>query len=409
MSYDAENRLVSVSGASTATFVYDGDGNRVKRTVNGTTKTYIGNYYEWMNDTTPAKKYYYAGAQRIAMREGSKRYLILSDHLGSTYKIRDFAAPNNVEEIRYKAWGQRFGPADPTTNRLFTGQLREKLLGGSEGLYFFGSRWVDVSLGRFTQADTLIPEASQGTQAWDRYAYSSNNPINYNDPSGHCAISPSAISGSVIGFVGSCIKDLADAYDAYQAGETRPAILYLEATGLIDVLVSTANNVQQMNSDVRTVFSNAPLEERILPSIRVGTFAVGTAATFVGAGQLAVQGVSSSFAGKGINANEFGPASSYANKVLLQKQLASQQQMGETGFSLSGAGTKTPLRDASRLANQYGGNPSDWAKMGSSSYTAWDGIQFETHWYKNLSTGFSTEFKVSFTAIVKYIVGISIK
>ena len=30
LSYDAENRLVSVTGAATATFVYDGDGNRVK-------------------------------------------------------------------------------------------------------------------------------------------------------------------------------------------------------------------------------------------------------------------------------------------------------------------------------------------------------------------------------------------
>jgi YD repeat-containing protein len=28
LSYDAENRLVGVSGAATATFVYDGDGNR---------------------------------------------------------------------------------------------------------------------------------------------------------------------------------------------------------------------------------------------------------------------------------------------------------------------------------------------------------------------------------------------
>jgi len=66
------------------------------------------------------------------MREGSKRYLILSDHLGSTYKIRDFAAPYNVEEIRYKAWGeQRFGPVDPTMHRLYTGQSRENLLGGS--------------------------------------------------------------------------------------------------------------------------------------------------------------------------------------------------------------------------------------------------------------------------------------
>jgi YD repeat-containing protein len=33
LSYDAENRLVSVSGAVTATFVYDGDGNCKKRSM----------------------------------------------------------------------------------------------------------------------------------------------------------------------------------------------------------------------------------------------------------------------------------------------------------------------------------------------------------------------------------------
>ena len=51
LSYDAENRtqnvqvtqLVGVSGAVTATFVYDGGGKRVKGTVNGETIAY---YYD---------------------------------------------------------------------------------------------------------------------------------------------------------------------------------------------------------------------------------------------------------------------------------------------------------------------------------------------------------------------------
>ena len=45
--YDAENRMTAVSGAATATFVYDGDGKRVKVVVGGVTTTYIGNYFEW--------------------------------------------------------------------------------------------------------------------------------------------------------------------------------------------------------------------------------------------------------------------------------------------------------------------------------------------------------------------------
>ncbi|MCI0557987.1 MAG: hypothetical protein MN733_05790, partial [Nitrososphaera sp.] len=63
--------MTGVSDNPTATFVYDGDGNRVKGTVNGSTTVYIGNYYEWTGSTTTAKKYYYAGRERIALRVGT--------------------------------------------------------------------------------------------------------------------------------------------------------------------------------------------------------------------------------------------------------------------------------------------------------------------------------------------------
>ena len=55
--YDAENRMTAVSGAATATFVYDGDGNRVKGVVGGVTTTYIGNYFEWSGSISTMKKY----------------------------------------------------------------------------------------------------------------------------------------------------------------------------------------------------------------------------------------------------------------------------------------------------------------------------------------------------------------
>jgi hypothetical protein len=50
-------------------------------------------------------------------------------------------------------------------------------------------------LGRFAQPDTIIPEQSQGVQAWDRYAYVNNNPIRYTDPSGHMLDDGCRISG----------------------------------------------------------------------------------------------------------------------------------------------------------------------------------------------------------------------
>jgi hypothetical protein len=47
---------------------------------------------------------------------------------------------------------------------------------------FYNARWYDPALGRFAQADTIIPG---GVQGLDRYAYANNNPLMYTDPSGH--------------------------------------------------------------------------------------------------------------------------------------------------------------------------------------------------------------------------------
>ena len=82
-----------------------------------------------------------------------------------------------------------------------------------------------------------------------------------------------------------------------------------------------------------------------------------------------------------------GEAHSATNLLNLNKSLASEAQMGEAGTPIAGAGTNTVLRDADPLANDYGGNPGDWSKMGSSNYQASDGSMVETHWYQNDATG----------------------
>jgi len=84
--------------------------------------------------------------------------------------------------VRYRAFGAtRFTPGTTPTSYRCTGQREEAAL----GLHFYNARWYDPALGRFAQPDSLIPEQSQGAQAWDRYAYVNNNPLKYTDPSGH--------------------------------------------------------------------------------------------------------------------------------------------------------------------------------------------------------------------------------
>jgi hypothetical protein len=72
--------------------------------VAGVTTVYIGNYYEWTSSTS--RKYYYAGAQRLAVRDGAGTLsFLLGDHLGST-SITANSTGGFVAEVRYKPWGE---------------------------------------------------------------------------------------------------------------------------------------------------------------------------------------------------------------------------------------------------------------------------------------------------------------
>jgi RHS repeat-associated protein len=148
-----------------ATFVYDGDGKRVKSIINNAITTYfIGAHYEVSGSTVT--KYYYAGSQRIAMRSNGTLSYLLGDHLGSTSLTTD-ATGNKVSEIRYKAWGNvRYATEDVPTKYQYTGQYSDSYI----NLLWYGSRHYDPELGRFIQPDSIVPLAAQGVQAWDRYA-----------------------------------------------------------------------------------------------------------------------------------------------------------------------------------------------------------------------------------------------
>ena len=66
------------------------------------------------------------------------------------------------------------------TDRRFTGQREETGL----GLYDYAARRYDPLLGRFIQADTIVP-SPQSPQSLNRYAYVLNSPLGLYDPDGH--------------------------------------------------------------------------------------------------------------------------------------------------------------------------------------------------------------------------------
>jgi len=49
----------------------------------------------------------------------------------------------------------------------------------------YNARYYSARLGRFVSPDTIIPNPA-ASQTFNRFAYAYNNPVRYNDPSGHC-------------------------------------------------------------------------------------------------------------------------------------------------------------------------------------------------------------------------------
>ena len=208
MTYDHENRLRTVrKNGATTTFVYDGDGGRVKKTVTSgsttVTTTYIGKLY--VCEGTSCSRLIYAGNQRIALvpmppsgRTAAPSYFH-PDHLGSTGVLTN-AQGIAEEHNSYRPYGQlhtHTGTADVAYK--YTGQERDP----STGLYFYNARYYDPALGRFISPDTLVPNPLD-PQALNRYAYARNNPVLYTDPTGNFFWIP-VIIGAVAGAVSAGI------------------------------------------------------------------------------------------------------------------------------------------------------------------------------------------------------------
>jgi RHS repeat-associated protein len=181
--YDAENRLVSVSaGEMQVSFLYDGDGQRVASLIDGEVTVYIGEVFEWDVTDSSMMRYYYGGAQRVAIRTGSASPVwLLGDHLGST-SVAANTDGSLLSRQGYLPWGElRYTEGSLPGRYQFTGQASYE---AEFGLYYYKARWYDPHLGRFSQPDNIVPQ-NQGIQAWDRYAYVNNSPINFIDLSGH--------------------------------------------------------------------------------------------------------------------------------------------------------------------------------------------------------------------------------
>jgi RHS repeat-associated protein len=108
------------------------------------------------------------------MRTSAGVTYIHSDHLRST----SVTSGAQSGDIKYFPYGATRSGAVSTTYK-FTGQR----LDDSTGLYYYGARYYDPALGRFVQADSIVPNPGN-PQALNRYSYVLNNPLRFIDPTG---------------------------------------------------------------------------------------------------------------------------------------------------------------------------------------------------------------------------------
>lgn len=72
-------------------------------------------------------------------------------------------------------------PEEKRHRQNFTGKERDN----ETGLDYFEARYYSNLQGRFTSADPLLASAElSDPQTWNRYAYGTNNPVGFTDPTG---------------------------------------------------------------------------------------------------------------------------------------------------------------------------------------------------------------------------------
>ena len=114
------------------------------------------------------------------MNVGGTVYYLHADHLGSTSVTTDGSGAL-VNSQTYFAFGAiRSSAGNQVSDHGFTGQKFD----AGDALMYYGARYYDPLLARFTQADTIVPGAGN-PQSFNRYSYVLDNPVRYTDPTGN--------------------------------------------------------------------------------------------------------------------------------------------------------------------------------------------------------------------------------
>jgi RHS repeat-associated protein len=167
--YDARNRIVSVSGAVSESYGYDVGNRRVKKVAGGVVIHYI-----WEGNQVIAEYERGGGGTQAT---GTRYYH--QDRL-STMIITD-GAGNVVGATDQLPFGEEIGVSGESAKHKFTTYERDQT-----GLDYAVNQFYSSQQGRFAQVDPLgMGAVSMGNpQSLNLYSYVGNDPLNFVDPSG---------------------------------------------------------------------------------------------------------------------------------------------------------------------------------------------------------------------------------
>ena len=166
----------------TAEFVYNADGLRVQKTVNGVATKYTlhGKNVVHMTSGTDELHFFYDAQNRpaVVVYNGTA-YAYVKSLQGDVVAILDENG-NAVVSYGYDAWGAPLwctGELAETLGKVQPFRYRGYVFDEETGLYYLRSRYYNPRWGRFVNADGAIIQKNL-------FAYCSNGPIVGYDPSG---------------------------------------------------------------------------------------------------------------------------------------------------------------------------------------------------------------------------------
>ncbi|MBN9425418.1 MAG: PASTA domain-containing protein [Burkholderiales bacterium] len=205
-SYDGANRLIEVSGSggSLASYAYDADGTRVRRTAAGVTTRYVvdkafaamlcncnGDVPNAASlvvaEVAPAGNVGYTHGHAILnRRSGGNTAWYLRDGAWSTRQLAD-AGGNVTDRYTYDAFGVTLAQSGTNANPFrYSGES----LDSATGLYDLRARQYQPETGRFISTDPFMGYA-ESPITLHRYLYAGADPVNNRDPSGRDFTLPS--------------------------------------------------------------------------------------------------------------------------------------------------------------------------------------------------------------------------